>query len=82
VIFRWSQDELMSIFEASKAEIAARSQQIGGWLGEGMCTVEIGGETLAVKTHANVTVLEHLAEESAGQLIARMEALSLCGAVR
>jgi GGDEF domain-containing protein len=82
VIFRWSQDELMTIFEASKAEIAARSQQIGGWLGEGMCTVEIGGETLAVKTHANVTVLEHLTEESAGQLIARMEALSLCGAVR
>jgi GGDEF domain-containing protein len=78
VIFRWSQDELMTIFEASAAEIAARAQQIGGWLGEGMCTVEIGGETLAVKTHANVTVLEHLEEESAAQLMVRMEAVSPC----
>jgi GGDEF domain-containing protein len=70
VIFRWSQDELMTIFEASEAEITARAAQIGGWLGDGACT------------HANVTVLEHLAEESVAQLIARLEAASLCGIAR
>lgn len=79
VIFRWSQDELMTIFEASEVEIAARARQISGWLGDGTCTVEIGGEALAVRTHANVTVVEHLVEESAGQLIGRIEAVSLCG---
>ncbi len=67
VIFRWSPHELMTIFEASESEIAARSRQIGGWLGDGNCSV---------------TVLEHLAEESAEQLIARMESISLCAAPR
>jgi GGDEF domain-containing protein len=82
VIFRWSQDALMTIFEASKAEIATRAQQIAGWLGDGRGMVEIGGERLAVKTHTNVTVLEHLAEESSAELIARMEATSPCGVAR
>jgi GGDEF domain-containing protein len=62
VIFRWSRDELMTIFEASEAEIAARAQQIGGWLGDGSCAV---------------TVLEHLAEDSAEQLIAKIESAAL-----
>lgn len=74
VIFRWSQDELMTIFEATEAEIASRAQQIAGWLGEGTCTVELGGETAVVKTHTVVTVLEHDADESAAHLILRLEA--------
>ncbi len=82
IIFRWSQDELMTIFEASGSDIAARARQIGGWLGDGNRSLEIGGETQAVRTQTNVTVLEHRADESGAQLIARMEAPSLCGVVR
>jgi GGDEF domain-containing protein len=67
VIFRWSQYELLTIFEASQAEIAARSQQIAGWLGESSCTV---------------TVLEHLDEESVEALIARIESVTLHPAPR
>ena len=59
VIFRWSQDELVTIFEASQAEIAARAQQIASWLGDG----------------SSVTVLEHHAEEPAEQLIGRIESM-------
>lgn len=65
VIFRWSQDELMTIFEAPEAAIATRAQQIGGWLGESSCVV---------------TVLEHLSEDSAAQLIAKIESASTCAA--
>jgi GGDEF domain-containing protein len=67
VIFRWSQVELMTIFEASEAEVAARSQQIAGWLGDGSCAV---------------TVLEHFAEEPVEQLIARIESVALHSARR
>jgi GGDEF domain-containing protein len=82
VIFRWSQDELMTIFEASESDIASRAQQIGGWLGDGKCAVEIAGETSILRTHTSVTVLEHLPEESAAQLITRIESVSLCAAPR
>jgi GGDEF domain-containing protein len=82
VIFRWSQDELMTIFEASESDIAARAQQIGGWLGGGACAVELAGKTLEVKTHTSVRVLEHLDGESATDLIARIESVSLCGVQR
>lgn len=78
VIFRWSQDELITIFEASKAEIASRARQIAGWLGDGACTVEAGGETAVMKTHTTVTVLEHAAGESSAQLIARIQSEALC----
>jgi GGDEF domain-containing protein len=67
VVFRWSQDELMTIFEASQAEIAARARQIGGWLGEGSCAV---------------TVVEQADEEPAAQLIARMESVSFASHAR
>ena len=82
VIFRWSQDELMTIFEASESDIASRAQQIGGWLGDGKCAVEIAGETSILRTRTSVTVLEHLPEESAAQLITRIESVSLCAAPR
>jgi GGDEF domain-containing protein len=76
MIFRWSQDQLVTIFEAERAEIATRVQQIAGWLGEGACTVEIDGEISVVKTHTTVSVVEYLAGESTGQLITRIESES------
>jgi GGDEF domain-containing protein len=73
MIFRWSQDQLITIFEATAVEIAARIRQIGGWLGDGTCEVEIGGETSVVKTHPFVYVIECADEESTCQLITRIE---------
>jgi hypothetical protein len=60
IIFRWSQDQLMTIFEAKPLDIAARIQQIGGWLGE--ATV--------------ISVLEYATGEGAGHLIERIESES------
>jgi len=62
MIFRWSQNQLATIFEASEAEIAARVRLIAGWLTDG-----------AANTPATVSVVEYLAGESTGQLIARIE---------
>jgi GGDEF domain-containing protein len=76
VIFRWSEDQLLTIFEATSADIATRVQQIGGWLGDGTCAVEIDGVTSMVKTHTNLSVVEHLAEETAPVLIARIQSES------
>jgi GGDEF domain-containing protein len=46
VIFRWSDNELITVFEASRKDIAARASQITGWLGEAKVTViEHAGET-------------------------------------
>jgi GGDEF domain-containing protein len=73
MIFRWSPDQLMTVFEASATDIAARIRQIGGWLGDGSCAVEINGETAVAKTHTTVCVVEHLEEESSSQLVARIE---------
>jgi GGDEF domain-containing protein len=64
MIFRWSQDQLMTVFEAAGTDIAARVQQIGGWL----------GDAADVKTHTSVFVVEHRDGEPASQLIARIEA--------
>jgi GGDEF domain-containing protein len=66
MIFRWSQDRLVTIFEAASADIAARIQQIGGWLGD----VHVEG------AHTSVFVLEHADEETASHLIARVESAS------
>jgi GGDEF domain-containing protein len=65
IIFRWSPDLLATIFEASQTDIAARAQQIAGWLGDG-----------AKETHAIVSVVEHFEEESASQFIARVESVT------
>lgn len=73
MIFRWSQDQLMTVFEASATDIAARVRQIGGWLGDGTCAVEIDGNIAVAKTHTTVIVVEHLDGESTGHLIARIE---------
>jgi GGDEF domain-containing protein len=73
VIFRWSRDQLVTIFEATESEIAARVQQIAGWLGDGTCGIEAGGNTRAVTTHTTVFVVEHDDNEAAGDLIARIE---------
>jgi GGDEF domain-containing protein len=76
VIFRWSEDQLVTIFEASAADIATRVQQIGGWLGDDTCTVEIDGVTSVVKTHTGVSLVEHVPGEGAAPLIARIESQS------
>jgi GGDEF domain-containing protein len=73
VIFRWSQDQLMTVFEATGVEIAARVQQIAGWLGDGTCGMKIDGEAPVVKTHTTVFVVEHREREAVGDLIARIE---------
>ena len=73
MIFRWSDDQLVTIFEATGADIASRVQQIGGWLGDGSCAVDVSGERSIVKTHTTISVVEHAAQEAAGQFIARIE---------
>lgn len=72
VIFRWSPEQLVTIFEATQAEIAARVRQIAGWLGDGTCGVEAKGEATA-KTRTMVFVVEHQDREAAADLIARIE---------
>jgi len=72
VIFRWSPDQLVTIFEATQTEIAARVRQISGWLGDGACGMGAEGETTA-KTRTMVFVVEHQDREAAADLIARIE---------
>jgi GGDEF domain-containing protein len=60
MIFRWSPDRLVTIFEASGSDIAARIQQIRGWLGKSIA----------------ITVLEHSFDEAAAPLIGRIESES------
>jgi GGDEF domain-containing protein len=81
VIFRWSQDHIITIFEASRADIATRAVQISGWLGDDKCVLEIDGETSVVKTRGVVTVLEHLTGETVDQMIARVESVGSLSAV-
>lgn len=57
MIFRWAGDRLVTIFEATGADIAARVQQIRGWLGDG----------------TPISVVEHSSLEGAAPLIARIE---------
>jgi GGDEF domain-containing protein len=76
MIFRWSEDQLVTVFEATSADIAARIQQIGGWLGDGSCAVTIDREISTVRTHTAVSVVECVDGEAAGNLIARIEAES------
>jgi len=59
MIFRWCQDQLVTIFEASEATIGARIQQIGGWLGDA--------------TRTSVVVVEYVDGEAASELTARIE---------
>jgi GGDEF domain-containing protein len=59
MIFRWSEDQVVTIFEATRNNIAARIQQIGGWLSDGAQTV--------------VCVVEHAESESGSHLVARIE---------
>ncbi|MGA3189297.1 MAG: diguanylate cyclase [Bryobacteraceae bacterium] len=79
VIFRWSANQLMTVFEAPESDILARVKQIGGWLGDGTCVVEVEHETSVVKTHANVSLVEHFDEESVAQLIERIESVAHAG---
>ena len=73
VIFRWSENKLMTFFEAPEAGIAARAKQIGGWLGDGTFVVEVGEGTSLVKTRTTVSLVEHLDAESPAGLIERIE---------
>jgi hypothetical protein len=72
MVFRWSQNQLVTIFGTTGIDIAARVQQISGWLGSGTATVANNGEI----THTTVSVVEYLKGESARQLIARVESES------
>jgi GGDEF domain-containing protein len=76
MIFRWSQDKLVTIFEASEAEITARVQHIAGWLGDATYRVEVNGEMVAVKAHTNISVVEHLADEPVATVVARIESVT------
>jgi GGDEF domain-containing protein len=61
VVFRWSENRLMTVFEAPESDIVARVNQIAGWLHDG---------TLATR----VLLIEHsVGKESAAALIARIE---------
>lgn len=73
MIFRWSEHQLVTIFEAASADIAVRVQQIAGWLADGQSTVEIEGVPTVVRTRTTVSVVEHDAGETAAHLIARVE---------
>ncbi len=73
VIFRWSENQLITVFGAPQSGVAARVHQIGGWLGDGTFTVEIGGETSVVNAHTSVSLVEHLDSESPAGLIERIE---------
>jgi GGDEF domain-containing protein len=70
MIFRWSPNQFVTVFEASASDIWRRVQQIGGWLGDG------NGETSVAKAHVAVSVVEHIPGEPLDQLIARVEAES------
>jgi GGDEF domain-containing protein len=82
VIFRWSENQLITVFEAPESGIAARANQISGWLGDGTFVVEIGGETSVLKTRTNFSVVEHQNGESAARLIARIESVSQTAAAK
>jgi GGDEF domain-containing protein len=64
VIFRWSEHQLMTVFEAPESDITARVSQIAGWLHDG---------TLAT----GVSLVEHgvgrIGKESTAALIERIE---------
>ena len=74
LIFHWSRNQLVTIFEAPEANIASRAKQIAGWLGEPLFPVEIEGQTSAVRTRTQISVLEYVDGETAGALIKRIEA--------
>lgn len=76
VIFRWSQDHLVTIFEAPETDIAMRARQIAGWLADGACAIEINGETSVVKIRTTVSIVESVDEEQVAPLIARVDSLS------
>jgi GGDEF domain-containing protein len=59
MIFRWSEDQVVTVFEATRDDIEARVQQISGWLGN--------------TAQTSVCVVEHAEGEAAAQLIARIE---------
>ena len=60
-IFRWSENRLMTIFDAPESGVTARVHQIAGWLGD------------KAKEHSRVSLVEHLDEESTAELIERIE---------
>ncbi len=76
MIFRWSPNQFVTVFEATASDIWRRVQQIGGWLGDGTCAVDVDGESSVVKTHVAVSVVEHIPGEPLDQLISRVEAES------
>ena len=74
LIFHWSRNQLVTIFEAPEANIASRARQIAGWLGDPLFPVEIEGQTSAVRTRTQISILEYVDGETAGALIQRIEA--------
>jgi GGDEF domain-containing protein len=76
VIFRWSENQLLTVFEAPESGVTARSSQIAAWLGDESFAVEVAGEASVIKARPSVSLVEHLAEESAVGLIGRIEAVA------
>ncbi len=64
MIFRWSPNQFVTVFEATASEIWRRVQQIGSWLDAGQ------------KNRTSVFVVEHVDGDPAATLIARIESES------
>jgi len=76
VIFRWSQDQLVTIFSAAESDIASRTNQIAGWLGDASYSIEVNGEPLIVKAQTAVSLVEHISGESVDKMIGRIDSVA------
>jgi len=74
LVFRWSPNQLITVFEAPKAKFASRAKQIAGWLAHPLVPVEIEGAVSDIKTQTRVSVIENEAGETVAQLTERIEA--------
>lgn len=73
LIFRWSDNQLITIFQAPESGIATRTRQIAAWLGNPDYAVDIEGNPAIVKTRTFVSLVEHKTSDSPGELVARIE---------
>jgi len=70
LIFRWSPNQLLTIFGAPEANIASRARQISGWLGDPLFPVEAA----EIKTHTRVSVIEYEDGDTVATLSEKIEA--------
>jgi GGDEF domain-containing protein len=76
IVFRWSEDQVLTIFDAAGSGIGSRAQQISGWLGDAACSVNLRGQAVVVKTRTKVTVVDYAAEEPVAAFIERIDAVA------